>query len=157
MFQTLLIANRGEIACRIARTARSMGLATVAVYSEADADAAHVALADQAVCIGPAAARDSYLRGDAILAAARATGAEAIHPGYGFLSENAEFAEACISAGLVFVGAPAAAIRAMGLKDRAKALMEKAGVPVVPGYHGTDQSDATLKAEADKIGYPALL
>jgi len=157
MFQTLLIANRGEIACRIARTARSMGLATVAVYSEADADAAHVALADQAVCIGPAAARDSYLRGDAILAAARATGAEAIHPGYGFLSENAEFAEACISAGLVFVGAPAAAIRAMGLKDRAKALMEKAGVPVVPGYHGTDQSDATLKAEADKIGYPALI
>ena len=157
MFQTLLIANRGEIACRIVRTARAMGLSTVAVYSEADANAAHVVLADRAVCIGPPPARDSYLRADAILEAAKATTAEAIHPGYGFLSENADFAEACGNAGLIFVGPPAAAIRAMGLKDRAKALMEKAGVPVVPGYHGADQSAAALQAAADKIGYPVLI
>ena len=157
MFQTLLIANRGEIACRILRTARVMGLSTVAVYSDADANAAHVILADRAVCIGPPPARDSYLRAEAILAAARATGAQAIHPGYGFLSENADFAEACADAGLIFVGPPPAAIRAMGLKDRAKALMEKSGVPVVPGYHGADQSNAMLQSAADKIGYPALI
>jgi acetyl-CoA carboxylase biotin carboxylase subunit len=155
MFRTLLIANRGEIACRIASTARAMGLRTIAVYSDADAHAAHVEAADEAVWIGPAPARESYLRMDAILAAAKATGAEAIHPGYGFLSENAEFAEACAAAGLVFVGPPASAIRAMGLKDRAKALMEAADVPVVPGYHGRDQSG--LANEAAKIGYPVLI
>ena len=157
MFRTLLIANRGEIACRVARTARAMGLRTVAVYSDADAHGAHVVAADEAVRIGPAPARESYLNIDAILDAAKSTGADAVHPGYGFLSENAEFAEACAAAGLVFVGPPAAAMRAMGLKDRAKALMEKAGVPVVPGYHGADQSDARLKDEAGKIGYPVLV
>ena len=157
MFRTLLIANRGEIACRVARTARAMGLRTVAVYSDADAHGAHVVAADEGVRIGPAPARESYLNIDAILDAAKSTGADAVHPGYGFLSENAEFAEACAAAGLVFVGPPAAAMRAMGLKDRAKALMEKAGVPVVPGYHGADQSDARLKDEAGKIGYPVLL
>jgi acetyl-CoA carboxylase biotin carboxylase subunit len=157
MFRTLLIANRGEIACRIMRTAKRMGIATVAVYSDADAGAAHVALAGRAVRIGPAAVRESYLRGDAILAAARETGADAIHPGYGFLSENAEFAEACAAAGFVFVGPPAAAIRAMGLKDRAKALMAKAGVPVVPGYLGDNQSPDHLAREAAKIGYPVLI
>ncbi|MDE2135083.1 MAG: ATP-grasp domain-containing protein [Alphaproteobacteria bacterium] len=157
MFRTLLIANRGEIACRIARTARAMGLRTVAVYSDADARAVHAAVADRAVRIGAASARESYLNAEAILAAAKTCGADAIHPGYGFLSENAQFAEACEAAGLIFVGPPAAAIRAMGLKDRAKALMEKAGVPVVPGYHGADQSDATLKAQAAKIGYPVLI
>ncbi len=157
MFQTLLIANRGEIACRILRTAKRMGLATVAVYSDADAGAAHVALADRAVRIGPAAVRDSYLKIDAILAAAKQTGADAVHPGYGFLSENAQFAEACAAAGLVFVGPPASAIRAMGLKDRAKALMTKAGVPVVPGYLGDDQSTDHLAAEAGRVGYPVLI
>ena len=157
MFRTLLIANRGEIACRIARTARALGLRTIAVYSDADAHAAHVAMADQAVCIGPPPARESYLNIEAILAAAKSSGADAIHPGYGFLSENAEFAEACASAGVIFVGPPAAAIRAMGLKDRAKTLMKKAGVPVVPGYHGADQSGETLKAEAAKVGYPVLV
>jgi 3-methylcrotonyl-CoA carboxylase alpha subunit len=157
MFRTLLIANRGEIAVRVIRTARRMGIRTVAVYSDADAGAAHVALADEAVRIGPAPARESYLRGDAILDAAKATGAEAIHPGYGFLSENAEFAEACAAAGIVFVGPPASAMRAMGLKDRAKALMAKAGVAVVPGYLGDDQAPARLAAEAEKIGYPVLI
>ena len=157
MFRTLLIANRGEIACRVARTARAMGLRTVAVYSDADAHAAHVAAADEAIRIGPAAARESYLNIEAILGAAKSSGADAVHPGYGFLSENAEFAEACAAAGLIFVGPPAAAIRAMGLKDRAKALMEKAGVLVVPGYHGADQSDERLKHEAAKIGYPVLV
>jgi acetyl/propionyl-CoA carboxylase alpha subunit len=157
MFRTLLIANRGEIACRVIRTARRMGVATVAVYSDADKDALHVALADQAVRIGPAAPRESYLNIAAILAAAKETGAEAIHPGYGFLSENAEFAEACAKAGVVFVGPPAAAIRAMGLKDRAKTLMAKAGVPVVPGSLGDDQSAAALAKEAGKIGYPVLI
>jgi acetyl-CoA carboxylase biotin carboxylase subunit len=157
MFRTLLIANRGEIACRIARTARAMGLRTIAVYSDADTYASHVAMAAEAVRIGPPPARESYLNIEAILAAAKSSGAEAIHPGYGFLSENAEFAEACASAGVVFVGPPAAAIRAMGLKDRAKTLMEKAGVPVVPGYHGADQSGETLKAEAAKVGYPVLV
>ena len=157
MFGKLLIANRGEIACRIIRTARRLGVATVAVHSEADARAWHVELADEAVAIGPAPARQSYLDGARIIAAAKGTGAEAIHPGYGFLSENAEFAEACAQAGLVFVGPPAGAIRAMGSKSEAKALMEKAKVPVVPGYHGADQADAALAAAAERIGYPVLL
>ena len=156
-FRTLLIANRGEIACRVIRTARRMGLRTVAVFSDADANALHVALADDAVRIGPAPARESYLNIAAILDAARATGAEAIHPGYGFLSENAEFAAACAAAGLVFVGPPLAAIRAMGSKAAAKALMQQAGVPLVPGYHGADQSDATLHAAAARIGFPVLV
>jgi acetyl/propionyl-CoA carboxylase alpha subunit len=157
MFRSLLIANRGEIAVRVMRTAKRLGVRTVAVYSDADAHAMHVALADQAVRIGSPPARESYLRIDAILEAAKQTGAEAIHPGYGFLSENAEFAEACAAAGIVFVGPPANAIRAMGLKDRAKALMAKAGVAVVPGYLGQDQALATLAKEADKIGYPVLI
>jgi acetyl-CoA carboxylase biotin carboxylase subunit len=157
MFSSLLIANRGEIAVRVIRTARRMGLRTVAVYSDADAQALHVKIADEAVHIGPAPVRESYLRADAILEAAKKTNAEAIHPGYGFLSENAEFAEACAAAGIVFVGPPASAIRAMGLKDRAKALMAKAGVAVVPGYLGDDQSAKHLAAEADKIGYPVLI
>ena len=157
MFRTLLIANRGEIACRIMRTAQRMGIATIAVYSDADAGAAHVAQADKSVRIGPPDARESYLNIPAILEAARQTGAEAIHPGYGFLSENAAFADACRAAGIVFVGPPASAIRAMGLKDRAKALMAKAGVPVVPGYLGDDQSTERLADEAAKIGYPVLI
>jgi 3-methylcrotonyl-CoA carboxylase alpha subunit len=157
MFSTLLIANRGEIAVRVIRTARRLGLRTIAVYSDADATALHVQMADEAVRIGPASAAESYLRADAILAAAKETGAEAIHPGYGFLSENAEFAEACAAAGIIFVGPPASAIRAMGLKDRAKALMAKAGVAVVPGYLGDDQSAKHLAAEAQKIGYPVLI
>ena len=157
MISSLLIANRGEIARRIIRTARRLGVRTIAVYSEADARAPHVRETDAAVCIGPAPAAESYLRAEAILAAARAEGAEAIHPGYGFLSENAAFAEAVMAAGLVWVGPPPAAIRAMGLKDAAKALMAKAGVPVTPGYLGEDQSEARLKAEADAIGYPVLI
>ncbi|MCG6883243.1 MAG: acetyl/propionyl/methylcrotonyl-CoA carboxylase subunit alpha [Silicimonas sp.] len=157
MFDTLLIANRGEIACRVISTARRMGIRTVAIFSDADANARHVALADEAMRIGAAPAAESYLRVDAILAAAKATGAQAIHPGYGFLSENPEFVEAVEAAGLVFVGPPAAAIRAMGLKDAAKAAMEKAGVPVVPGYHGSDQSPEGLAAEAGRIGYPVLI
>ncbi len=156
-FTSLLIANRGEIACRVIRTARAMGLRTIAVFSDADATAMHVALADDAIRLGPAPARESYLSIPALIAAARATGAQAIHPGYGFLSENADFAEACAEAGLVFVGPPPAAIRAMGSKAAAKALMEKAGVPLVPGYHGADQSDATLRAEAARIGFPILV
>jgi acetyl-CoA carboxylase biotin carboxylase subunit len=157
MFTSLLIANRGEIACRIIRTARRMGLRTIAVYSDADAHALHVQTADEAVHIGPAPVSESYLRADLILAAARQTGAAAIHPGYGFLSENAQFAEACAAAGIIFVGPPASAIRAMGLKDRAKALMDKAGVAVVPGYLGDDQSTDHLRQEAGKIGYPVLI
>jgi acetyl-CoA carboxylase biotin carboxylase subunit len=157
MFGKLLIANRGEIAVRVLRTAKRMGAATVAVYSDADAGALHVALADEAVRIGPAPAAESYLKIDAIIAAAKQTGADAIHPGYGFLSEKAEFAEACAKAGIVFVGPPPSAIRAMGLKDRAKALMAKAGVPVVPGYLGDDQSTDHLAKEAGKIGYPVLI
>jgi len=157
LFQKILIANRGEIACRIARTAKRMGVRTVAVYSEADHDALHVALADEAVAIGPAPARESYLRAERLIDAARVTGAQAVHPGYGFLSENAEFAEACTSMGLIFVGPPAAAIRAMGDKAAAKALMEKAGVPVVPGYHGEDQSEARLVQAAGRIGFPVLI
>src|SRR3982751_5967105 len=149
MFKRILIANRGEIACRVIKTARSMGIETVAVYSDADADARHVRMADQAVLIGPAAARESYLVGERILEAAKATGAEAIHPGYGFLSENEEFAEACAKAGVVFIGPPASAIRAMGLKSESKQLMERAGVPLVPGYHGVAQDPSLLKKEAD--------
>ncbi|MGZ6016515.1 MAG: biotin carboxylase N-terminal domain-containing protein, partial [Phenylobacterium sp.] len=148
MFKSVLVANRGEIARRVFATARRMGIATVAVYSEADANAAHVADADQAVLIGPPAARESYLLPEKIIAAARATGAEAIHPGYGFLSENADFADAVTAAGLIWIGPPSSAIRAMGLKDAAKALMAKAGVPVTPGYLGEDQAPATLAKEA---------
>ena len=157
MFRSLLIANRGEIATRVMRTAQRLGIRTIAVYSDADAGALHVAMADEAVRIGPAAARESYLNIEAVIAAAKQTGAEAIHPGYGFLSENAKFAEACATAKIVFVGPPPSAIRAMGLKDRAKALMQKAGVPVVPGYLGDDQSAKYLASEAGKIGYPVLI
>ena len=157
MFSKLLIANRGEIACRVIRTARRLGIRTVAVYSEADAGARHVRLADEAVCIGPAAARESYLVMERILDAARRTGAQAIHPGYGFLSENADFAEACEAAGILFVGPPASAIRAMGSKSAAKALMAEAGVPLTPGYHGEDQDPELLRREADAIGYPVLI
>ncbi|MDH2343106.1 acetyl/propionyl/methylcrotonyl-CoA carboxylase subunit alpha [Bradyrhizobium sp. SSUT77] len=156
-FRTLLIANRGEIACRVIRTARAMGLRTVAVYSEADRDAMHVALADEAVLLGPARARDSYLNVERLIEAARKTGAEAIHPGYGFLSENAEFARACFDAGLVFVGPTAGMMTAMGSKSGSKALMEKAGVPLVPGYHGEAQDDATLAKAAEKVGFPILV
>jgi 3-methylcrotonyl-CoA carboxylase alpha subunit len=156
-FHTLLIANRGEIACRVARTARLMGLRTVAVYADGDEASAHVAACDEAVRLGPAPARDSYLRGELIIAAAKQAGAQAIHPGYGFLSENADFAQAVADAGLVFVGPPPAAMRAMGDKARAKALMAAAGVPLVPGYHGEAQDLATLQREADAMGYPVLI
>ena len=157
MFDTLLIANRGEIACRVAATARRMGIRTVAVYSDADANARYVAACDKAVHIGGAEPRASYLRADAILQAARDTGAQAIHPGYGFLSENEAFAQAATNAGIAFVGPPASAIAAMGSKSAAKALMEKAGVPLVPGYHGDNQDPQFLKEQADAIGYPVLI
>ncbi|MEX0337499.1 MAG: biotin carboxylase N-terminal domain-containing protein [Arenibacterium sp.] len=157
MFKRILIANRGEIACRVMETAQGMGVSCVAVYSEADAGAKHVAMADLAVAIGGAAPADSYLRGDRIIQAALDTGAEAIHPGYGFLSENPDFVDAVEAAGLVFIGPSSKAIRAMGLKDAAKALMEDAGVPVVPGYHGDNQDDAFLAAQAEAIGYPVLI
>ena len=157
MFHTLLIANRGEIACRVIETARAMGLRCVAVYSDADAGARHVQMADAAVHIGGAAPAESYLRGEAIIAAAKATGAQAVHTGYGFLSENPDFVAAVEAAGLTFIGPSARAIRAMGLKDAAKALMEEAGVPVVPGYHGADQSEDTLSRAAEEIGYPVLI
>src|SRR3974390_2825572 len=150
MFKRILIANRGEIACRIIRTARRLGIATVAVYSDADRDALHVSLAEEAFWIGPAPARESYLNAGRILEAARSCRAEAIHPGYGFLSENADFAQSCANAGIVFVGPPPDAIRAMGLKGSAKALMEKAGVPVVPGYHGEEQSLDRFRRKADE-------
>ena len=156
-FRSLLIANRGEIACRVIRTARAMGLRTVAVYSEADAGAKHVAEADEAVLLGPARARDSYLNIERVIEAARKSGVEAVHPGYGFLSENAEFAQACADAGLVFVGPTAAMMIAMGSKSGSKALMEKAGVPLVPGYHGEAQDEATLAKAANKIGFPVLV
>jgi 3-methylcrotonyl-CoA carboxylase alpha subunit len=157
MFKKILIANRGEIACRVAATAKKLGVRTVAVYSDADAGAKHVLACDEAVHIGAAAPKDSYLRGDRIIAAAEATGAQAIHPGYGFLSENEDFAQACADAGLVFIGPPPSAIKAMGLKAESKQLMDKAGVPLVPGYHGADQDPALLKREAGRIGYPVLI
>ncbi|WP_251477804.1 acetyl/propionyl/methylcrotonyl-CoA carboxylase subunit alpha [Stenotrophomonas lactitubi] len=157
MFSKVLIANRGEIACRVIATCRRLGIATVAVYSDADRNARHVRLADEAIHIGPAAARESYLRSDAILDAARRTGAQAIHPGYGFLSENADFADACVAAGITFIGPPASAIRAMGDKSAAKALMAKAGVPLTPGYHGDQQAPEFLRTQADGIGYPVLI
>ncbi len=157
MFEKILIANRGEIACRIIRTARRLGVRTVAVYSEADAHALHVEMADEAHPIGPPPARESYLNIGRILDAARRSGAQAVHPGYGFLSENADFAAACVAAGLNFIGPPASAIRAMGLKSASKALMERSGVPVVPGYYGDAQDLATLTAAAERTGYPVLL
>src|SRR3954452_14470187 len=157
MFKKILIANRGEIACRIAATARRLAIRTVAVYSDADAGAKHVLACDEALRIGPAAPRESYLRGDAIIAAAKTSGAEAIHPGYGFLSENADFAQAVIDAGLIWVGPKPASIRAMGLKDAAKKLITEAGVPVTPGYLGEDQDPTRLREEPDAIGYPVLI
>jgi len=157
MFKKILIANRGEIACRVAATARRLGIRTVAVYSDADANAKHVQACDEAVHLGGSAPKDSYLRWERILEAARSTGAQAIHPGYGFLSENEEFAQACVNAGLVFIGPPASAIQAMGLKAESKRLMAQAGVPLVPGYHGADQDPALLQREADRIGYPVLI
>jgi len=157
MFKKILIANRGEIACRVAATARRLGVKTVAVYSDADANAKHVAVCDEAVHIGGSAPKDSYLRWERIIDAAKATGAQAIHPGYGFLSENEDFAKACADAGLVFIGPPASAINAMGLKAESKRLMEQAQVPLVPGYHGADQDPAMLQREADRIGYPVLI
>ena len=157
MFASVLIANRGEIACRIARTAKKLGLRTIAVYSAADAGALHVRSCDEAYPIGPPPPRESYLSIERIVDAAKKSGAECIHPGYGFLSENADFVEACDQAGIAFVGPPATAIRAMGLKDHAKALMEKAGVPVVPGYYGDRQDAKFLKEKAYQIGYPVLI
>ncbi|MFK8050608.1 MAG: acetyl-CoA carboxylase biotin carboxylase subunit [Halioglobus sp.] len=157
MFSKILIANRGEIACRVIRTARKMGVRTVAVYSDADRDAMHVAMADEAVHIGPSPSRDSYLLGDRVIAAALQTGAQAIHPGYGFLSENADFCQACVDSNIVFIGPPIGAIEAMGSKSAAKTIMDKAGVPLVPGYHGKDQSPDTLKDSANSMGYPVLL
>ncbi|MBU4424906.1 MAG: acetyl/propionyl/methylcrotonyl-CoA carboxylase subunit alpha [Gammaproteobacteria bacterium] len=157
MFKKILIANRGEIACRVAATAKRLGVKTVAVYSDADANAKHVAVCDEAVHIGGSAPKDSYLRWERIIDAAKATGAQAIHPGYGFLSENEDFAQACADAGLVFIGPPASAINAMGLKAESKRLMEQAQVPLVPGYHGADQDRALLQREADRIGYPVLI
>ena len=157
MFTKILIANRGEIACRVAATARRLAIKTVAVYSDADATAKHVSACDESVYIGGSAPKDSYLRWEKIIEAAKATGAQAVHPGYGFLSENEDFAKACAASGLVFIGPPASAILAMGLKAESKQLMEKAGVPLVPGYHGADQDAALLQREADRIGYPVLI
>src|SRR5262245_19652233 len=155
--RTILIANRGEIACRIMRTAKAMGYRTAAVYSEADRDALHVGQADVAACIGPADAKASYLSIPAIVAAAKALAADAVHPGYGFLSENAAFSQACGEAGLVFIGPPPVAIAAMGNKAAAKRRMLEAGVPCVPGYQGTEQSDAQLAREAERIGFPVMV
>jgi 3-methylcrotonyl-CoA carboxylase alpha subunit len=155
MFRKIIVANRGEIACRVMRTARRMGVETVAVYSEPDTNALHVRMADEAHCIGGAPSADSYLRGDRVLDVARRTGAQAIHPGYGFLSENADFADAAVAAGVTFIGPPGSSMRSMGSKDAAKRLMEAAGVPLLPGYHGADQSMATLAAEADRCGLAA--
>ena len=157
MFSKILIANRGEIACRVIQTARKLGIATVAVYSDADAHARFVRMADEAWRLGEAPVQDSYLRADRILAIAQASGAQAIHPGYGFLSENQAFAQACADAGVVFIGPPIAAIAAMGSKTAAKQLMEAAHVPLVPGYHGDDQTDSLLHTEADAMGYPVLI
>src|SRR5947209_7215085 len=157
MLRKILIANRGEIAVRVMRTARRLGIQTVAVYSDADVNAAHVAAADDAIRIGPPPAKESYLDIAAVITAAKTSGADAIHPGYGFLSENADFADACASVGIVFIGPPAGAIRAMGLKDRAKRLMANAGVAVVPGYQGEDQSPERLVGEAAQLGFPVLI
>ncbi len=157
MFKKILIANRGEIACRVAATCKHLAIKTVAVYSDADANAKHVSVCDESVHVGGSAPKDSYLRWERILAAAKATGAQAVHPGYGFLSENEEFAQACADAGLVFIGPPPSAIKAMGLKAESKQLMGKAGVPLVPGYHGADQDPALLQREADAMGYPVLI
>src|SRR5215510_16279561 len=157
MFSSVLIANRGEIAVRIARTATRLGMRTVAVYSEADAGALHTRVCDEAVLVGPAPPSESYLAIDKLIDAARRTGAQCLHPGYGFLSENAQFADACAKASVVFVGPPPAAIRAMALKDQAKALMERAEVPVVPGYHGGQQTASFNKSTAYEIGYPVLI
>jgi 3-methylcrotonyl-CoA carboxylase alpha subunit len=157
MFTKILIANRGEIACRVIKTAKKMGIATVAVYSDADADSLHVHMADEAVYLGPSPSRESYLLGEKVIAAAKLTGAQAIHPGYGFLSENAQFCRLCEQENITFVGPPVAAIEAMGSKSAAKTIMENAGVPLVPGYHGDDQSTAILKQSADAMGYPVLL
>lgn len=157
MFNKILIANRGEIACRVIRSARRLGIATVAVYSSADRNALHVEMADEAILIGEPPPRDSYLRGENVLAAARRTGADAIHPGYGFLSENAQFCQQCSAEGITFIGPPASAIEAMGSKSAAKRIMEQAGVPLVPGYHGDDQDPEVLRAAANKMGYPVLL
>ncbi len=157
MFSKILVANRGEIACRVIRTARRMGIETVAVYSDADREALHVSMADEAVHIGPAPPRDSYLRIDRILESCRATGARAVHPGYGFLSENADFARACTGSGIVFIGPPAEAIESMGSKSAAKSIMDAAGVPLVPGFHEAGPSDRQLARAADEMGYPVLL
>ncbi|HUC65049.1 MAG TPA: biotin carboxylase N-terminal domain-containing protein, partial [Stellaceae bacterium] len=157
MFKKILIANRGEIACRIARTAKRLGMRTIGVYSAADAHALHPRLCDEAHFLGPADARESYLSIERLIEVAQQTQAECVHPGYGFLSENADFAEASAQAGVTFVGPSADAIRAMGLKDRAKALMQKAGVPIVPGYHGERQDGKFLKQKAYEIGYPVLI
>src|SRR5579863_8235158 len=156
-FSKILIANRGEIACRIIRTAKDLGYRTVAVFSDADAGAPHVRQADEAVRIGPPPVQDSYLNVEALLTAAKVASADALHPGYGFLSENAAFARACLDAGLVFIGPPATAIEVMGNKARAKALMNAAGVPCVPGYQGSGQADETLTAEAARIGFPLMV
>src|SRR3954468_24327060 len=157
VFRKILIANRGEIACRVMRTARRMGIRTVAVYSDADRAALHVKLADESQRIGPPPVAESYLNIEAVLAAAKATGAQAIHPGYGFLAENEDFAAACQGAGIVFIGPTPEAIAAMGDKAAAKRLMEKAGVPLVPGYHGEKQDAAFLAKEAERIGFPVLI
>lgn len=157
MFDKILIANRGEIACRVIKTARKLGIRTVAVYSDADRNSLHVSLADEAVHIGPSPSRESYLMGDKIIAAAKQTGAQAIHPGYGFLSENAEFCRACKDNGIVFIGPPVGAIESMGSKSAAKSIMEAAGVPLVPGYHGEDQDPEVIRASANSMGYPVLL
>ena len=157
MFDKILIANRGEIACRVAATARRMAIKTVAVYSDVDQRAKHVAACDEAIHIGGSAPKESYLRWERIIEAARASGAQGIHPGYGFLSENENFAQACFDAGLVFIGPPASAIKAMGLKAESKRLMAQAGVPLVPGYHGADQDGGLLQREADAMGYPLLI
>jgi 3-methylcrotonyl-CoA carboxylase alpha subunit len=157
MFTSVLIANRGEIACRIARTANRLSMRTIAVFSQADAHALHRRVCDEAYLIGPAEPRESYLRVDRLIDVAKKSGAQCVHPGYGFLSESGDFAEACAQAGVEFVGPPAAAIRAMGLKDRAKTLMEKARVPLVPGYHGERQDAKFLKERANEIGYPVLI
>src|SRR5271157_2009740 len=155
--QRLLIANRGEIVCRIARTAQRLGWTTIAVYSDADRGARHVRVADEAYHLGPSPAAQSYLDKARIIALARRVGADAVHPGYGFLSENADFAEACVDAGLTFVGPPAAAIRAMGSKSASKAAMAAAGVPVAPGYHGSEQTLERLQAEAERVGFPLII